>query len=144
MNRGLEFDCPHLKAALHLHIIFYRQLVQWWWIGKFSLTPNTHWSWAGNWHQLAAGRNWSSAASSSLAASEDNSVLLLCHCRVKLQMSAVLFMLLERYRCKSIHSGELKNNQPWKLDSHCCLLTVCIKELQESWVKSPYPAKSVS
>lgn len=115
MNCDLEFNSPHVKAALHSHINFYRQLVQWWRIRKFFLPPDTRRSPAENWHPPAAGGHWTSAAASSLAAREDNSVLPLCHRRVKLQRSAALCVLPERYRSricegKSIYSRKMKTH----------------------------------
>ena len=115
MNCDLEFNSPHVKAALHSHINFYRQLVQWWRIRKFFLHPDIRRSPAENWHSPAAGGHWTPAAASSLAAHEDNSVLPLCHRRVKLQRSAALCVLPERYRSricegKSIYSREMKTH----------------------------------
>lgn len=126
-----KFDSPHVKTELHSHINFYRQLVQWWRIRKFFLAPNTHGSPAGNWHRPAAGRHWATAALSSLAASEDNSESLLCHCKVRLQSSAALFVLPERYVSKSIYSREIKNTHLPGPDNGCCCW--CVK--QWKWVK---------
>lgn len=129
MNCDLEFDSPHVKAELHSHINFYRQLVQWWRIRKFFLLPNTNGSPAGNWYLPAAGRHWATAALSSLAGGEDNSELLLCHCKVKLQSSAALFVLPERYGSKSIYSREMKTHNYEDQTMAAITDGLCIKQL---------------
>lgn len=110
-------------------LILYRQLAQWWRIRKFFWPPNTLGSPAGNWRPPAAGGHWATAALSSLAGREDNSVLLLCHCRGKLQSSAALFVLPERYGSKSIYSSEMRTRQWLRLVMVCALQSCCLSKI---------------
>lgn len=143
MNSDLEFDSPHVKAELHSHFNFYRQLVQWWRIRKFFLPPNTDGSPAGNWHLPAAGGHWATAALSSLAGRKDNSVLLLCHCKVKLQSSAALFVLPERYESKSIYSREMKTHNYEEQTMAAVSDGLCTKELLSEWNHSDQQSVSL-
>lgn len=63
---------------------------------------------------------------------QDNSELLLCHCKVKLQSSAASLVLPEWYGSKSIYSREMKTmrSRQWLLlVMVCALKSCCLREI---------------